>query len=196
MDPKNNSNLDPKLVEAQMARIFAPLKQAEIEAPPFMKTRIMSRLEAPRAGASKEIWLWRIVAGLATTACAALLVMRVTSPGQSTGDEIQHYAMQPYVIHVDLEGDKLPGARIAEVELPAGVHFVSKSHPEVAQLRKMRLTVPQATGGRSRLPFVVKSDKPGLAELKLKIFDEKDSVVHERVLSVKFAQAGKNSETL
>lgn len=194
MDSKNDSNLDPKLIEGQMARIFAPVKQAGIEAPPFMKTRIMTRLEDRKS--VREIWIWRFIAGIAVAACAVLLVTRTSLPTQLAGDGSQHYAMQPYVIHVELEGDKLPGARVAEVELPAGVHFVSKSHPEVAELRKMRLTVPQATGGRSRLPFVVSSEKPGLAELKLKIFDEKDAVVHERVLSVKFAYSGKTSEIL
>ncbi len=196
MDSKIDTKLDPKLLEAQMAKIFAPLKQTEFDAPPFMKTRIMSRLQAPPA-ASKEIWLWRTIAGLATAACAVLLLMRNFAPSQTVAPEIpQHYAMQPYVIHVDLEGDKLPGARVAEVELPDGVHFVSKSHPEIAQVRKMRLNVPAAISGRSRLPFVVSSDKPGLAELKLKILDEKDLVVHERVLSIKFAQGEKKAETI
>jgi len=196
MDSKADSKLDPKVLEAQMAKIFAPLKQAELEAPPFMRTRVMSRLRVPKV-ISKEVWVWRIVAGFATSACAVLLVMRVLAPLQTvTSNGAQHFAMQPYVIHVDLDGDNLPGSRVAEVELPEGVHFVSKSHPEIAQVRKMRLNIPKAISGRSRLPFVVSSAKPGLAELKLKILDEKDLVVHERVLSIKFAQVKKKAETI
>jgi len=182
--------VDPNQLETKVKRAFAPLQEASIEAPPFMKARIMARMSDQRR-LSREVRIWRWIAGLAVTAaCAVLVSVQAGLWNSSTApaEAASYFAMQPYVIHVDLSGDKLSGAKLAEVELPEGVHFVSKAHPEVEKLRKMRLAVPDGIEGRSRLPFVVSSEKPGLAELKLKIFDESDHLIHERVLSVKFAQ--------
>lgn len=185
--------MDSNQFETKVKRAFEPLREAPIEAPPFMKARIMARLN-DQSRLSREVRIWRWIAGLAVTTAGAVLVSvqsglwKSATPAENSAS---YFAMQPYVIHVDLSGDKLSGAKLAEVELPEGVHFVSKTHPEVTQLRKMRLAVPDVMQGRSRLPFVVTSDKPGLAELKLKIFDESDHLIHERVLSVKFAQNAK-----
>lgn len=186
--------MDPIQLETKARRAFEPLREASIEAPPFMKARIMARLNDQHR-LSREVRIWRWIAGLAVTASCAVLVSVQAGLWKSSAptDTASYYALQPYVIHVDLSGDKLSGAKLAEVELPEGVHFVSKAHPEIAELRKMRLAVPEGSEGRSRLPFVVSSDKPGLAELKVKIYDETDHLIHERTLSVKFAKSAARS---
>lgn len=175
-------------LETKTKQAFGPMRDSPVEAPPFMKSRIMARLDE-KSRLSRQVRLWKWATGLATGACAITAVVALgpwrTQPTQGSA---AYLAMRPYVIHVDLGGERLAGARSAEVELPEGVHFVSKTHPEVAELRSMRLEVPEAFEGRSRLPFVVTSDKEGLARLKLKIFDDGDQLLQERVLSVRFAQ--------
>ena len=169
---------------------FSALKSARIEAPPFRKSRILAQLEG-RKKASREVLFWRLIAGVATCACIALVAFNSRSLFSSEGNE-SLYAMKPYVIHVDFGNEKLTGAMIAEVELPDGVKFFSKAHPEVSKLTSMRMDIPDVIEGRSRLPFVVTADRPGIAHLKIRIMDENNQLVRERVISVNFAEDKKS----
>ena len=174
-------------LEADSKAIFARVRQQEPS--PFMKRRILANLDKEPRKRFSEVWFWRFVSGVSLTVAAMAMIFNMRSVQQ---DENSLVAMKPYVIHVDLTGQPLEQARIAEVELPEGVHFVSKKHPEVSKMRKMRLPVPAATEGRSRLPFVVSSDRPGTQEVVLKILDENDQVIQTRRLTVNFA-AEKNT---
>ena len=175
-------------LEADSKAIFARVRAQEPS--PFMKRRILANLDKePRKGFS-EVWFWRFVSGVSLTVAAMAMIFNMRQVQQQ--DDAGLVAMKPYVIHVDLSGQPLEQARIAQIELPEGVHFVSKKHPEVSKMRSMRMPVPAASSGRSRLPFVVSSDRPGTQEVVLKILDENDQVIQTRTLTVSFA-AEKNT---
>jgi hypothetical protein len=96
------------------------------------------------------------------------------------------FAYQPYVIHVSLDEDEVKLAASAEVELPPGVTFVSKS-AEIQALRSLKLPV-EAQEGRSRLPFVVKSDRAGTLPLKFRIYDSNDKLLQTKTLTLHFVR--------
>lgn len=145
----------------------------------------MARIE--ESGASREVWIWRWLALTSTALCAAVIWWHTALEKRNSAALADAFTVQQnYVIQIDLGGERLKDARLAEVELPDGVHFVSKSHPEVAELREMRLPISEAQMERSRLPFVVSSELSGRKELKLRILDDQGTVIQEKILSVNF----------
>lgn len=168
----------------QPVSAIASLREIELNPSAHMKNRILARLHhAPvRNRVNPEVLFWRWIAGFATAACALMAWMHFLKPVAPSA----LLAMQPYVIHLDLGGARLAGATSAEVELPNGVRFVSKAHPEVTELRSLRLDLPEEIAGRSRLPFVVQADRPGTQQLKLRIWDQNMNLLQERIVSVKF----------
>lgn len=196
MSRMNKDQFD--ILESESRSAFQSMRNAELEPSPFMKSRILARLEEKKSVGWREAWsnawVWRAVSAVAITACAVLIITRTQDTTNSNQGQV--YALQPYVIHLDLGGEGLRDAQIAEVELPDGVKFVSKAHPEISELRKLQLPVPDSSTGRSRLPFVVRADRVGVQDLKLKILNEKNEVIEERVLSVNFADTTKGAEIL
>lgn len=183
--------MDSNQYETQSKDAFRRLRETELEPSPFMQTRIMARLK-DHGGARREIVFWRWLSGLTMAACAVLAWVHFSAaPGIDGSKAI---AMQPYVIHVDFGDTRPTGATIAEIELPEGVEFVSKAHPEVAKMRSMRMELPEQVEGRSRMPFVVSAAKSGRQDLKLRILNEKDEVIQERIVSVTFT--GKSASVL
>lgn len=175
-----------KQLEKQSKELLKGLRAARIETSPFLKTRVLARIRENEQS-PRQVWFWRALAVTSTTLCAALVVWHVQSEKKNSALLADAFSTQQnYVIQIDLGGERLKDARVAEVELPEGVHFVSKSHPEVANLKNMRLPITEAQAARSRLPFVVSSDISGRKELKLRIFDEQGAVIQERVMSVNF----------
>lgn len=171
------------------------LRSVRVEASPFLKTRVMARIQENEKS-KREVWIWRWLAASSLALCAAVVMWHVQSVKTNSAMLADAFSVQQnYIIQIDLGGERLKDARVAEVELPSGVHFVSKTHPEVAEMRNMRLPISEAQAQRSRLPFVVSSESSGRKELKLRIFDEVGTVIQERILSVNFV-AKKNQGIL
>jgi hypothetical protein len=165
--------------ELQSKAAFARLRNTEIEPSPFFKQRVLANLPQEKPGRS-ELWFWRATAASALCAFAVLAVVHFTTP---RGPYPQVFSNEAYVVQLDLSGEGMKTAQVAEIILPEDVKFVSKSHPEISELRSLKLPVNVALG---RLPFVVKSDRAGLKDLKVRILGVDGAVLEERTVSVSF----------
>lgn len=173
--------MDQVQLETESKAIFSRVEKAV--PPPFLAGRVLARaLERKRT--SLEVVVLRWVAGLSFVAVLGLVTH--LQMNKSAGKEIL-FASQPYVIHVDLNDAELKLAQSAEVELPEGVSFVSKNKV-VKELRRLKLPVSQVKEGRSRLPFVVLSDREGTMPLQVRIYDENDELIQTRTLTLHFAK--------
>src|SRR4051812_6657976 len=112
--------MDFDQLEKQSKNAFSALRNSEISPSPFMKTRVLAKLNE-RRHASKEVLFWRWVSGLTLAAFATVTFLHFKAP--QVGAESHVVAMQPYVIHLDLGDTHSTGAVIAEIELPEGIHF-------------------------------------------------------------------------
>ncbi len=166
--------------ELQSKAAFARLRSTEIEPSPFFKQRVLANLPKEKAG-RRELWFWRATAASSLCAFAALAIVHFSTPKAS---QSQVFSNEAYVVQLDLSGEGMKTAQVAEIILPEDVRFVSKSHPEISELRSLKLPVNVALG---RLPFVVKSDRAGVKDLKVRILGADGYVLEERTVNVSFA---------
>jgi hypothetical protein len=178
-DNQNQNNPD----EAQVHSVFVRLRDVHPEPSSFMKHRVLARISERTE--SKELWFWRVLAGGALSLCA-ILALRGT--GTHPANDNIAYAEQSYVIQVALNDSRIQEAVAAGIELPEGVSFFSKTHPEVAELRTMELTFKPGKEGSTRLPFVVKAQTPGTKQIKMKFYNVNRELVYEKFVSVRFAE--------
>lgn len=175
MNPVDQNETDSKAVFSRIPAVTAP---------PYLAARVLALYQERRKHRS-QLWIWRLAAAASLTAAIALVtVMHAPSQKETL------FADQAYVIHVNLDDAEMQVAASAEVELPAGVTFVSKNE-EVRALRQLRLPVAavNATDGRSRLPFVVKSDRSGTMPLQVRIYDADDKLIQTKTLTLHFERA-------
>ena len=186
--------MDSQQLETKSKDLFSGLRSARVEASPFLKTRVMARIRENET-AKREVWVWRALTATSMALCVSVVWWHMDTQKKNSALLADAFnTQQNYVIQIDLGGDRLKDARVAEVDLPDGVRFVSKTRPEVSELRNMRLPITEVDTQRSRLPFVVSSETSGRKELKLRILDEEGSVIQERVLSVNFVARGKQGK--
>jgi hypothetical protein len=170
--------VDSAQYEIKSKAIFKALPA--VDASPYLAGRVLA-LHQERQSHRKQVLLWRWVAAFSFTVLVAFVsVMQLPSHKEAL------FAYQPYVIHVNLDEQELKMAASAEVELPAGVSFVSMS-AEVQALRSLKLAV-DGHEGRSRLPFVVKSDRTGTMPLQVRIYDSNDKLLQTKTLTLHFVR--------
>lgn len=158
-------------------------RQVHVAAPPFLKTRVMAHI-AETQGLQRKIWFWRALSSFAVLALVVVVSLQYISKIPAPANAL---ASQTYVIHVDFnETDKEIVAQ-AEIELPDGVHFVSKN-PAAKELRRLKLPIAIDAAGRAKLPFVLQSDRAGEKAIVLRLLDREDRLVRNQVLQFRFAQ--------
>jgi hypothetical protein len=165
---------------------FVHLRDIHPQPSAFMKHRILARVGEKPQRTSKELWFWRALSAGALALCAVLAFRGHI--GVRNVDENIAYAQQAYVIHVALNDERVRDAVAAGVELPEGVTFFSKTHPEVAELRSMELAITPGTEGPTRLPFVVRAEHAGIKQIKMKFYNANRDLIYEKEMSVRFAE--------
>jgi len=169
--------LDQVELEKKSKAIFS---RVETGLPPmFLAGRVLARTQE-RKRITQEMWLWRWVACLSFFAFVGVVAFHQYQPKSET-----LFAFQPYVIHVDLDEADMKLAESAEVELPEGVSFVSKNQV-VKSMRSLRLPVSAVKDGRSRLPFVVLSERSGSMPLQVRIYNSDDQLIQTKTLTLNF----------
>lgn len=170
--------MDEQKQERQVKAIFGGVKPVAPSS--FFSARVVARFQARKAD-RKEAGFWRwIAAGSLTAALALTLYVRFQPKNEN-----HLVAFEPYVIHVNLDEIDTQIAASAEVELPEGVSFVSKNE-EIKTLRSLRLPISGAKEGRSRLPFVVQSDRAGTLPLQVRIYDADDELIETKTMALEF----------
>lgn len=159
--------------------LFERARRAPLDPPPYMGTRVVAAL---RSQSSKpKVWFWQALSfsSLGLTLCLAWLLVR------APGTQFEAQVDNPYVVRVELNELTEQQYVEAEIVLPEGVEFYSKSHPELAQQRTIRLVWNQETG-KPFLPFVIKGGKDGSKQILVKFFDHENRMISSRQIGIKF----------
>jgi hypothetical protein len=171
--------------EKRLSALFQQVKQVDIEAPPYLKARVLARLKE-EAKYKGSLLFWKLLSFGSLTAIILLGFVSLNLYKKTNSDGL---TQQAYVIHVDFNQSDLDRIQQAEVELPNDVHFVS-SNKSVREERTMKLPIEVKALGRGKLPFVVSSDFSGEKEIKVRLLNSKNELVREQVLKLKFAKEG------
>lgn len=150
-----------------------------MEPSPYFAARVAAR---SKAGASRELVIWRWVAALSVAAVVAL-----TSYIQLQPKHDLLYTYEPYVIQVDFNESELKLADSAEIELPDGVSFVSKNEA-VKSMRSLRLPVSARKDGK--LPFVLVSERSGMLPVQVRMYGANDELIATKTLTLRFERKG------
>jgi len=170
--------------EKVLKDLFAQVKRAQIEPSPYMKTRVLAHWRESRT--SRGLMFWKMLSGVSLTAVLVLGFVSFQLMQQKKSDGV---TQQAYVIHIDFnQGDREMVAQ-AEVELPEHVHFVS-SNKSIRDEKKLTLPVDVKALGRGKLPFVVASDVSGEQSIRVRLLNEKNELVREQVMKLRFAKQG------
>lgn len=160
--------------EQQSQKIFRSI--GPVQAPPYMVTRVMAELKQPNR---RELWVWRALTATAFAAVVALVgYIQLHAPSQSV-----FFTSQPYVIQMDVSEFDQAVAVSAEIELPDGVNFVSKS-VAVHELRSLRMPLANVKNGK--LPFVLVSERAGSMLVKVRLYDSADKLLAEKQMLLEF----------
>ena len=172
---ENNNNFED---------LYKELRREQIEAPPYIETQILSRLkERQNSRLSNRIWKFASV-GL----MALLLVVtgRLLFIGGDAGFKAE--VEKPYVVRVELDEFKSSSFAEAEIVLPKGVYFYSKSLNELNKMQSLRLAWDDSFQG-DFLPFVIKSNVEGRKLVKIKFYDAQNNVMKEKMVNLIFEKS-------
>lgn len=172
--------------ESQLTALFAQVRKAEVEVPPYMKARVLAHLRQDQKQVRGSLFFWK---ALSLGSLMSLLFLGIFSFNlyqKSTSDGI---TQQAYVIHIDFNSEDRGLVAKAEIELPKDVHFVS-SKKQIREERSLTLPVDIKAVGRGKLPFVVSSSFSGEKDIKVRLLNENNELVREKVLKLKFARQG------
>ncbi|MCM2276690.1 MAG: hypothetical protein NDJ89_01280 [Oligoflexia bacterium] len=188
-DPtKPPTHLADQKLEEQVRSLLKPLRHSVPEASPFMKTRVMARLreeERAKAGWSLSTF-WK--PALASSAAAALLVI-VWNGREAQGPVFPATAGQPVAVKVEMPEKSARKVVFAQVELPRGVRFYSKSFPAIGEKTSLDLAWKESPAP-SALPIIVKAEEKGIKTVKVKFFDDDRKLIGERQLKINFEKEG------
>ena len=175
---ENNNNFED---------LFKELRNEQIEAPPYIETQIMSRLkERQRSKLSTRIWK------MASVGLMAVLMVVGGRLVYISGDaSFKAEVEKPYVVRVELNEFKDSTFAEAEIILPEGVYFYSKSLNELNKMQSLRLAWDDSFKG-DFLPFVIKSNVEGRKLVKIKFYDAKSNVMKEKMVNLVFQKMTKS----
>ena len=157
--------------------ILEEIKGAYFTSNPYLSTRVLASVSANQRRTEKAgIWRRFAVTGLfAAVATLAFLTIHPRGYQPSLG--------KPFAVHLTV--DELDAKTIAEieVELPTLLNFYSKGHPELAQLRILKLNY-QPTDPRV-IPIVLTASSAGRQSIKLRYYGSNRVLLAERDVDIK-----------
>jgi hypothetical protein len=171
--------------EKQLTALFAQVRQAEVDVPYYMKARVLARLKQDHKQ-PRGLFFWK---ALAIGSLLSMLFLGVFSLNLYQKSISDGFTRQAYVIHIDFDPSDRGLVAKAEIELPKDVHFVS-SKKQIREERSLTLPVDIKAAGRGKLPFVVTSDFSGEKDIKVRLLNENNELVREKILKLKFAKQG------
>jgi hypothetical protein len=168
-------------IEKQLQSLFARARELPVPQDPFLSTRVLAEYRARSRGPARpSFWKWL---ALVSTACSLVLITR--NYYLSQGFVYSAAVNQAIAVRVEIEDLKHFDIAHAEIELPDGVHFYSKQHPEVFSEKSVTVAWNQGSG-RTRFPIVIKSDISGKKTVRVSFFDSNDKLVATRDVEIRF----------
>ena len=172
-------NQDSEILQKKSWELFAVAREESIEAPPYLKTRVLQELQS-RQRQHSRILLWRRMS-IASMLLIGVIVGWLLRSGQEEAAFIAAVG-RPMAVRIELAAAAVDSV---EIELPEGVVFYSEKLGSLAQEKILTLQLgPDYAGGK--LPIVVKSNEEGLKMIKVRMLDGKQGLIGERWLRIEF----------
>jgi len=164
---------------------FQKARRIPISPPPFLETRVLAGLRE-RQHKSRKLVFWQTIAVFS----AAFSLFVVSRDWLRSTRELAPYRAQiQQATLVSVEVQPLESSQIAfaEIDLPEGVTFFSKAHPELAGQRN--LTIPWSPEtGKSRFPFAIRGDNTGIQTVYVRFRDNQGTLLVEKALNIRFSE--------
>jgi hypothetical protein len=170
---------------AQRSRALLAATDPGLQAPPFLKTRVLAHWREKEARARNLRWWQRVAA--TSLALSLSLVLWVTLRSGSSVQSFQATANQPVAVKVEMHELKMAEVAQVEIELPEGVQFFSLKYPDLQSHRKLSLAWNPTLDSAS-LPFVIQSSLVGKRAVKVRFLNGKNELVTERTLEIEFVE--------
>ena len=161
--------------------IFQEAEKLPLDSDPFMKTRILAELRIAKERERSLIWKSLAFTSPVIVAAVLLLVFFFWSSSFKAGIN------QNILVKIEIKEIKSQIA-FAQIELPEGVSFYSKSYPEISRDRTLLLAIDDSfvTG---HIPIVIKSSEAGSKKLKINFLDANKRSIEERFIKINFRDA-------
>ena len=155
-----------KYNQENLNNLFTTAKNTPVSMPPYMATRIIA-IQKEKKAKSKGLLLWKSLA-LSSLSLCLLLVFTLTTKSTS---QLEALSNEPYLVRVEMNKINKLNVAEAEIILPEGVYFYSKSMPELNNLNELRLAWSSDIA-KPILPFIVKANKNGTQKVKIRFLDK------------------------
>jgi hypothetical protein len=172
-------------INEQENRIKALFEQARgltYEPSPYLETRVLAELRE-RKHRHSSLLFWKQVALAASTACLALFIYVTFFTGNGAYNAQVNQAV---AVRIELVKTLSSEIALAQIDLPEGVRFYSRRHPELQDQRQLTVAW-ESLKGKSHLPFVVKADTAGIRTVRVSFYDRNHVVVTTKTLKINFS---------
>jgi hypothetical protein len=193
-------------IERSSREILGRFSEVEMEAPAFLKPRVLSELHS-RKKMGQQLFFWRLLGSGGLAFGGAMVILLLLMPRETTfpwgvrttgtdavtegtlsfivssdGAGMQAPARQPVTFLLQLPAD---GSRIAraKIVLPEGVVFRSEKHPQLRDQRSVTLDLKKVG---SAIPIVIEGETAGTKTITALFTDSAGTTVSERRFEVQF----------
>lgn len=164
--------------EQNVKKILSALSNQNTEAPPYIKSRVLSTLKSNQHARQMKFWKWFGILSPTVSAIAIGVFFVFSSP------VFEAETNQPVMVKVELKKMSELQVEFAEIELPEGVYFYSSKFPEIRSQRKVRVAANVILS--DELPLVIKSEVKGKQTIKVQFLNQSGSKVGEKSILIKF----------
>ncbi|MBT7609438.1 MAG: hypothetical protein HN576_06765 [Bacteriovoracaceae bacterium] len=178
---------DDKFNEKDLTCLFKQAKsEFQMDANPFIKTRILAELNSAKPisflSFLKKPWVI-FTEGI----LVASLLFVIISVNKSSN--FQAMVGQAYAINVELEKITDQSVTHIKIDLPENVEFYSKRNDSnVSKLKSLKISL-STFEAFDRIPFVIKAKENGLKTIKITLFNNKEEIVKNKIIKMKFTTA-------
>jgi len=174
--------------EALVKQALREVKSIGLASSPYLKTRVLAELrDRKQDSILSKIKLWKRIALVSTSLCLGLTLFSFYK--QTPNEQMLQASINiPYMVKLSI--NEFQGKfESAEISVPDGVTFYSKSYPAIQKQRILELEWENSLG-RSHLIFVVKGMELGEKKVKVKFYDSQGALISEKTLKIDFRTRG------
>lgn len=172
----------------QYQDIMMAAQRTHVDSSPFLKTRVLSHLDE-LSRKEKSLFKWKLTALGMASLCLVLVFSILTKKNTPLQASLQAQVDQAVIVRIETEALRNSNKNLAQavVELPDGVIFFSKKHPQLSEKREISLNL-NAIGENSYLPIPIKGMDLGTKHLIVKFYDQNKELIEVRSVSLNFKE--------
>lgn len=165
-------------IEQKLGDLFQGLRESKGSPSPFLKTRILARVEENRRN-NKLLFFYKSVTGF----CLAILLVITINSQFSTESML---IGKNYVVNVDLKEVSETNISFAKIILPKNIVFVSKNNPSLSSKRELSIDWEYLAQNR-RLPIVIQGIQSGKMVVEVRFYDKKNKLIRTKKVKLNFS---------